>query len=97
MNYNYYMMGIICSKAIHNVKLRESSLFTDNPMLSEAILVAIVHFIYVLYDPDSSTYYYITADNNGYTLLLKEYITTKLSLDQIVNTVETKLKENIDA
>jgi hypothetical protein len=91
------MAGKIYNKASRDIKLRSSGLFVAAPYLEDALLIAVVHFVYVLYQREDNLYYFIKLlPETGYELLLQSYQESKLSIDQIVDIVESLPKESMD-
>jgi uncharacterized linocin/CFP29 family protein len=89
------MASKLLGKAIHSLSLRKSKLFLDCPNLAEAILVAISHQVYILYDRGISNYYFIALSPNSYQILSILQTNNMLDLDKLVPIVERLLKKEI--
>ena len=85
----------IYSQAKHCKKLRDSGIFDDNGILESALLIAVIHHVYVLYNRDTKAYHFISlSPDQGYNNLLILDNNKRLDLQALVVIVES-LKETI--
>ena len=82
------MAGKIFNKAKRCLSLRETGLFEDNKRLGDAILVAVIHGVHVLYQREEQQYYFIRIAGMTYELFLMLAESTRLGLDELVAIVE---------
>jgi hypothetical protein len=83
----------IYSQAKHCKKLRDSGIFDDNDILASALLIAVIHRVYVLFDRDTKVYHFISlSPDQGYNTLLILDNNKRLDLPALVVIVES-LKE----
>jgi hypothetical protein len=85
----------IYSQAKHCKKLRDSGIFDDNGILESALLIAVIHHVYVLFIRDTKVYRFISlSPDQGYNNLLILDNNKRLDLQALVVIVES-LKETI--
>jgi hypothetical protein len=88
------MASKILAQAHLDKNLRDSGLFVDKPNLSDAILVGVIHLVYVLYKRESRSYSLIRLQDEGYQCLLVLSNSRKLSLGELVPIVENVLEDD---
>ena len=88
MGYTRGMAGKIFNKAKRCLSLRETRLFEDNKKLGDALLVAVIHGVHVLYQREEQQYYFIRIAGMTYELMLMLAESKKLGLDDLVAIVE---------
>jgi hypothetical protein len=85
-------MGGIYAQAKRNKSLRDSGLFEEHPYLEDAILVAVIHHIYVVFKRDIASYFFIDKNYNAKVMKVISD-TDKLTIDSLVAIVESLLQE----
>jgi hypothetical protein len=88
------MASKIFAQAHLDKHLRDSGLFDDKPNLSDAILVGVIHMVYVLYKRESRAYFFIRLQDDKYECLLVLSESQKLSLGELVPIVENVLGDD---
>jgi hypothetical protein len=85
----------IYSQAKHCKKLRDSGNFEDKDILASALLIAVIHRVYILFNRDTKVYHFISlSSDQGYNTLLILDNNKRLDLQALVVIVES-LKETI--
>jgi hypothetical protein len=91
LSYGFDMSGIF-TQAKRNKSLRDSGLFAKYPYLEDAILIAVIHHVYVVYKRETPSYFFIDRNDNA-KLLKVISDTDKLNIDSLVEIVESLMPE----
>jgi hypothetical protein len=90
-SYGFPMSGIY-TQAKRNKRLRDAGVFSEHPYLEDAILIAVIHHIYVVYKRETPSYFFLDLNDNA-KLLKVVSDTDKLNIDSLVAIVESQLGE----
>lgn len=83
----------IYTQAKRNKVLRDAGLLEDHSDLANAIQIAVIHGIYVLYKREKSSYYFVDMTNDEAKILKVLENADKLGVDKLVDIVESLLGE----
>jgi hypothetical protein len=92
LGYGFIVSGIY-TQVHRNKLLCSSGLLKGYPDLANAIQVAVIHRIYVLYKREIGSYYFVELYSGGSRVLKVIQKADKLSIDSLVAIVESLLGE----
>jgi hypothetical protein len=88
VDYSSDMSGKYC-QAFRSKNLRDSGLFEDQPLLEDALLVAVIHSVYIIFKRETGTYWFFKLREGKYQLLYTYKVDKHLELADLVAIVES--------